>query len=338
MNTTRNNPEGKGLEATLARLNKQHGAGVVMRYGDRSRQVARLPTGSLSIDLATGIGGYPRGRIVEVYGPESSGKTTLTLHAIAACQRAGGVAAFVDAEHALDPAYAEALGVDLDALVVSQPDHAEQALQVVEQLVASNELQLVVIDSVAALVPKAEIEGDMGDLPVGLQARLMSQALRKLTGVCSRTGTTVMFINQLRQKIGVTFGNGEVTTGGNALKFYATMRIDIRRIGAVKVGAEVVGNRTRLKVVKNKLAPPYQKAEFDILYGVGISPEAELIDLGLTAGLVTRSGSWYSMGESRLGQGKDKAMLTLAREDALREQLRLGLLTAHGLAEPVPEA
>jgi recombination protein RecA len=297
----------KALSAALSQIEKQFGKGAVMRMGDVSavRDVDVVSTGSLGLDVALGIGGLPRGRVVEVYGPESSGKTTLALQVIAEAQKAGGTAAFVDAEHALDPTYAEKLGVDVDELLVSQPDTGEQALEITDMLVRSGSIDVVVVDSVAALTPKAEIEGDMGDSHMGLQARLMSQALRKLTGNIKRSNTMVIFINQIRMKIGVMFGNPETTTGGNALKFYASVRMDIRRIGAIKKGDEIIGNETRVKVVKNKMAPPFRKAEFQILYGEGISREAELIDLGVQHGFVEKSGAWYSYNGERIGQGKE---------------------------------
>ncbi len=297
----------KALGAALGQIERQFGKGSVMRLGDSSaiKDIEVISTGSLSIDIALGVGGLPKGRIVEIYGPESSGKTTLTLQAIAECQKAGGTAAFVDAEHALDPVYAEKLGVNVDELVVSQPDTGEQALEITDMLVRSGAVDIVIVDSVAALTPKAEIEGEMGDSHMGLQARLMSQALRKLTGNIKRSNTLVVFINQIRQKIGVMFGNPETTTGGNALKFYASVRLDIRRIGAVKKGDEILGNETRVKVVKNKVAPPFKKAEFDILYGEGISRESEIIDLGVQQGLVDKAGSWYSYKSTRIGQGKE---------------------------------
>jgi recombination protein RecA len=298
----------KALSAALGQIEKQFGKGAIMRMGDvaGARDIESISTGSLGLDIALGIGGLPRGRVVEVYGPESSGKTTLTLQVIAEAQKLGGTAAFVDAEHALDPGYAEKLGVNVDELLVSQPDTGEQALEITDMLVRSGSIDIVVVDSVAALTPKAEIEGDMGDSHMGLQARLMSQALRKLTGNIKRSNTMVIFINQIRMKIGVMFGNPETTTGGNALKFYASVRLDIRRIGAIKKGDEIVGNETRVKVVKNKMAPPFKKAEFQILYGEGISREAELIDLGVQHGFVEKSGAWYSYGSDRIGQGKDK--------------------------------
>jgi recombination protein RecA len=297
----------KALGAALGQIEKQFGKGAVMRLGDAgaARDIASVSTGSLGLDIALGIGGLPRGRIIEIYGPESSGKTTLTLHAIAEMQKSGGTAAFVDAEHALDPDYAEKLGVNIDDLLVSQPDTGEQALEITDMLVRSGAVDIVVVDSVAALTPKAEIEGDMGDSHMGLQARLMSQALRKLTANIKRSNTLVIFINQIRMKIGVMFGNPETTTGGNALKFYSSVRLDIRRIGAIKKGDEILGNETRVKVVKNKVAPPFKQVEFDILYGEGISREGELIDMGVQANLVEKSGAWYSYDGNRIGQGKD---------------------------------
>ena len=298
----------KALDTALAQIDRQFGKGSVMRLGsDERAPVAVIPTGSIALDVALGIGGLPRGRIVEIYGPESSGKTTLTLHVIANAQRGGGIAAFIDAEHALDPEYAKALGVDIDSLLVSQPDTGEQALEIADMLVRSGSIDLIVIDSVAALVPRAEIEGEMGDSHVGLQARLMSQALRKLTGGLSTTNTTMIFINQLREKIGVFFGSPETTAGGKALKFYASVRLDIRRIETLKDGTEAVGNRTRVKVVKNKMAPPFKQAEFDILYGVGISREGSLIDFGVEHEIVRKSGAWYTYEGDQLGQGKENS-------------------------------
>jgi len=297
----------KALNAALSQIEKQFGKGSVMRMGDTAanRDIEVIPTGSLTLDIALGCGGLPRGRVVEIYGPESSGKTTLTLEVIAQAQKLGGVAAFIDAEHALDPAYAEKIGVNLQDLLVSQPDTGEQALEIADMLVRSGGVDVLVVDSVAALTPKAEIEGEMGDSHVGLQARLMSQALRKLTANIKRSNTLVIFINQIRMKIGVMFGSPETTTGGNALKFYASVRLDIRRLGSIKNGDEVVGNETRVKVVKNKVAPPFRNAEFDILYGEGVSREGELVDLGVAYELVQKSGSWYSYGGDRIGQGKD---------------------------------
>jgi recombination protein RecA len=299
---------GKALELALAQIDKQYGKGSVMRLGEEARAPIKvIPTGSIVLDVALGIGGLPRGRIVEIYGPESSGKTTVALHAVANAQRAGGIAAFIDAEHALDPEYAKALGVDTDALLVSQPDTGEQALEIADMLIRSGALDILVIDSVAALVPRAEIEGEMGDSHVGLQARLMSQALRKITGALSNSGTTAIFINQLREKVGVMFGSPETTTGGKALKFYASIRLDVRRIETLKDGGEPVGNRTRVKVVKNKVAPPFKQAEFDILYGFGISREGSLIDMGVEQGILRKSGAWYTYEGDQLGQGKENA-------------------------------
>ena len=311
------------LLSALGALERQFGPGTVMRLGEESVQdIEVIPTGALGLDLITGCGGYPRGRVVEIFGPESSGKTTLTLHAIASCQSHGGTAAFIDAEHALDPVYARSLGVKMDELLISQPDSGEQALSIVETLVSSGGLDLVIIDSVAALVPRAELSGEMGDIPVGLQARLMSQALRKLTGIAHRTKTTVIFINQLRQKIGVTWGSGEVTTGGNALKFYCSLRLDIRRIGSLKQGNDTIGNRTRVRIVKNKLAPPFQQVEFDILYGRGVCSAGDLLDLAEDAGIVTRSGSWYAQGETRLGQGRERARAFLLENPTVADEIR----------------
>jgi recombination protein RecA len=322
----------KALAAALGQIEKQFGKGSVMRLGDAtaSYDVETVSTGSLGLDVALGIGGLPRGRVVEIFGPEASGKTTLTLQVIAEVQRAGGTAAFVDAEHALDPSYAEKLGVNINELLVSQPDTGEQALEITDMLVRSNAVDIVVIDSVAALTPKAEIEGEMGEMQVGLQARLMSQALRKLTGNIKRSNTIVVFINQIRMKIGVMFGNPETTTGGNALKFYASVRLDIRRIGAIKNGEEVVGNMTRVKVVKNKVAPPFREAEFEIMYGQGISREGEIIELGSSLGIIEKSGAWYAYKGNRIGQGKDnaRAYLQSNREVAreIEEQIRARLL------------
>ncbi len=321
----------RALQAALSQIERQFGKGSVMRMGDDAarRDIDTVSTGSLGLDIALGIGGLPRGRVVEIYGPESSGKTTLTLHAVAEMQKLGGTAAFVDAEHALDPSYAAKVGVDIDNLLISQPDTGEQALEITDMLVRSGAVDIIVIDSVAALTPKAELEGDMGDHHVGLQARLMSQALRKLTSNIQRSNTLVIFINQIRMKIGVMFGNPETTTGGNALKFYSSVRLDIRRIGAIKKGDEILGNDTRVKVVKNKVAPPFKQVTFDILYGEGISREGEIIDLGVQQGIMQKSGAWYSYGSERIGQGKDKVRQFLKDnpkiaqeiEQQIREQL-----------------
>jgi recombination protein RecA len=313
----------KALSAALGQIEKQFGKGSVMRMGDGSaiRDIEAVSTGSLGLDLALGIGGLPKGRVIEIYGPESSGKTTLTLHVVSEIQKMGGTAAFVDAEHALDPSYAAKLGVDVDELLVSQPDTGEQALEITDMLVRSGAVDVVVVDSVAALTPKAEIEGDMGDHHVGLQARLMSQALRKLTANIQRTNTLVIFINQIRMKIGVMFGNPETTTGGNALKFYSSVRLDIRRIGAVKKGDEILGNETRVKVVKNKVAPPFKKVEFDILYGEGISREGEIITLGVQENIIDKSGAWYSYNGDRIGQGKDNVRAYLKENPAIAEEI-----------------
>jgi recombination protein RecA len=326
----------KALEVAIASVEKEFGKGALMRLGDGETlggDVQVVPTGSLGLDIAVGIGGYPKGRIVEVYGPESSGKTTLTLHAIASVQRAGGVAAFIDAEHALDVSYAKRLGVKADELLISQPDYGEQALEIADMLVRSNAVDIVVIDSVAALVPKAEIEGDMGDSHVGLQARLMSQALRKLTGTVSRSKTLLVFTNQIRMKIGVMFGSPETTTGGNALKFYASMRLDVRRIGAIKESVPdkkgdlaIVGNRTRVKVVKNKMAPPFREVEFDILYGQGVCKSAEVLDMGADVGIVQKSGAWYSVDGEKIGQGRDAARGYLEQHPALMNKIEAKLL------------
>ena len=329
----------KALSSALSQIEKQFGKGAVMRMGDRVNEaVATISTGSLGLDIALGIGGLPCGRVVEIYGPESSGKTTLTLQVIAACQRAGGTAAFVDAEHALDPTYAEKLGVKVDDLLVSQPDTGEQALEIADMLVRSGGVDIIVIDSVAALVPKAEIEGEMGDQLPGLQARLMSQALRKLTGNIKRTNTLVVFINQIRMKIGVMFGNPETTTGGNALKFYASVRMDIRRTGAIKKGDEVIGNETRVKVVKNKVSPPFREAIFDILYGEGTSREGEIIELGVAHKLVDKSGAWYAYKGEKIGQGKDNAREFLKANPAIAEEIEARVREAVGVASPQPLA
>ena len=310
------------LEAALKKIEKNFGKGAVMRMGEKvDTQISTVPSGSLALDAALGVGGYPRGRIVEIYGPESSGKTTLAIHAIAEAQKAGGIAAFIDAEHAFDRFYAAKLGVDIDNLWISQPDNGEQALEIAEQLIRSSAIDIIVIDSVAALTPKAEIEGDMGDNKVGLQARLMSQALRKLTSAISKTNTTCIFINQLREKIGVMFGNPETTTGGNALKFYASVRLDIRRATQLKDGEEIIGNQVRVKVVKNKVAPPFRKAEFDIMFGEGISRSGEIIDLGAELGIIKKSGSWYSYNDTKLGQGRDAAKQCIQDNPELADEL-----------------
>jgi recombination protein RecA len=335
----------KALESALLQIERQFGKGSVMRLGEETRvPVDVIPTGSIALDVALGLGGLPRGRIVEIYGPESSGKTTVALHALANAQRTGGIAAFIDAEHALDPDYAKALGVDTDQLLVSQPDTGEQALEIADTLIRSGAIDVIVIDSVAALVPKAEIEGEMGDSHVGLQARLMSQALRKITGALSQTKTTAIFINQLREKVGVMFGSPETTTGGKALKFYASVRLDIRRIETLKDGTDAVGNRTRVKVVKNKMAPPFKSAEFDILYGIGISREGSLIDLGVEQGIVRKSGAWYTYEGDQLGQGKENARNFLREnedtaneiEKRIKEKLGVGpRLDADAASTPV---
>ncbi len=329
----------KALETALAQIDRQFGKGSVMRLGsDERAPVEVIPTGSIALDVALGVGGLPRGRIVEIYGPESSGKTTLTLHAIANVQKAGGIAAFIDAEHALDPEYAKKLGVDIDGMLVSQPDTGEQALEIADMLIRSGSIDLIVIDSVAALVPRAEIEGEMGDSHVGLQARLMSQALRKLTGGLNQTKTTAIFINQLREKIGVFFGSPETTAGGKALKFYASVRLDIRRIETLKDGAEAVGNRTRVKVVKNKMAPPFKQAEFDILYGVGISREGSLIDFGVEHGIVKKSGAWYTYDGDQLGQGKEKARDFLLNNADVANEIERKILDKLGIGKPKAQA
>ena len=326
----------KALGAALMQIEKQFGKGSVMRMGDvaASRDIDVVSTGSLGLDIALGCGGLPRGRVVEIYGPESSGKTTLTLQVIAEMQKLGGTAAFVDAEHALDPGYAEKIGVNVDDLLVSQPDTGEQALEITDMLVRSGAVDVVVVDSVAALTPKAEIEGDMGDSHMGLQARLMSQALRKLTGNIKRSNTLVIFINQIRMKIGVMFGNPETTTGGNALKFYASVRLDIRRIGSVKKGEEVIGNETRVKVVKNKVAPPFRQAEFEILYGEGISFLGELVDLGVNYGFIQKSGSWYAYGNDKIGQGKDNAKAYLKENPKVAKEIE-GKIRTEAFSKPV---
>jgi recombination protein RecA len=312
----------KALELTLGKLEKSYGKGVVMKLGDRVvEDIEAIPTGSIGLDLALGIGGYPRGRVIEIYGPESSGKTTLTIHAIAEVQKQGGIAAFIDAEHAFDSAYAKNLGVDVDNLYISQPDNGEQALEIADHLISSGAVDLVVIDSVAALTPKSEIEGEMGDSKMGLHARLMSQALRKLTATISKTQCTVIFINQIRMKIGVMFGNPETTTGGNALKFYSSIRLDIRRIGAIKNGEDIIGNRTRVKVVKNKVAPPFRKVEFDIMFGEGISRSGEVLDKAVDLDVVNKAGSWFSYGDTKLGQGRDAVKQMIADNPELAQEI-----------------
>ncbi|MCP3782483.1 recombinase RecA [Micromonospora sp. A3M-1-15] len=329
----------KALDLALAQIDKQFGKGSVMRLGERPViQTSVIPTGSIALDVALGVGGLPRGRVVEIYGPESSGKTTVALHAVANAQRAGGIAAFIDAEHALDPDYAKALGVDTDALLVSQPDTGEQALEITDMLVRSGAIDIVVIDSVAALVPRAEIEGEMGDSHVGLQARLMSQALRKITGVLNNTGTTAIFINQLREKIGVMFGSPETTTGGRALKFYASVRLDVRRIESLKDGTDVVGNRTRVKVVKNKVAAPFKQAEFDIMYGKGISREGSLIDVGVEQAIIRKSGAWYTYDGDQLGQGKEKAREFLRENPDVAAEIEKKILEKLGVGTGAGDA
>lgn len=323
----------RSLEMAMAEIEKIYGRGSIMRLGDESIRIKVdvIPTGSLGLDAALGVGGVPRGRVIEIFGPEASGKTTLALHIIAGAQRVGGIAAFIDAEHALDPTYSEALGVDIKNLLISQPDTGEQALDIAETLVRSSAIDVVVIDSVAALVPKAEIEGDMGDQQIGLQARLMSRALRKLTGTVSKSNTCFVFVNQIRMKIGQTWGNPETTPGGIALKFHASVRMDIRRIGAIKEGTAMVGNRTRVRVVKNKVAPPFREAEFDIIYGKGISNLGEIVDMGTEQGLLKRKGTWYSFGEERLGQGRDRVIQFLVENDDIRQEIETGVREALGL-------
>ena len=333
----------KALDAALAQIEKQFGKGSVMKLSDKgaNMQIETRPTGCLSLDLALGLGGIPKGRIIEVYGPESSGKTTVALHMVAEVQKRGGIAGFIDAEHALDPVYAKNIGVDVDNLYISQPDNGEQALEIAETMVRSGAVDIIIVDSVAALVPKAEIEGDMGDAHVGLQARLMSQALRKLTAVISKSKCTVIFINQLREKVGVMFGNPEVTTGGRALKFYSSIRMDVRRIETLKQGGEIVGNRTRIKVVKNKIAPPFKEAEFDIMFGEGISREGDILDLAANTGVVNKSGAWYAYNGEKIGQGRENAKLYLKQNPAVCEEIEEKVREGFGLdsarAEDSPE-
>ena len=336
----------KALDAALVQIEKQYGKGAVMKLGDPSAQmnVETIPTGSLSLDIALGLGGIPKGRIIEIYGPESSGKTTVTLHMIAEVQKRGGIAGFIDAEHALDPVYAKNIGVDIDNLYISQPDNGEQALEITETMVRSGAIDIVVVDSVAALVPKAEIDGDMGDSHVGLQERLMSQALRKLTAVISKSNCTVVFINQLREKVGVMFGNPETTTGGRALKFYSSVRLDVRRIEALKQGGEVIGNRTRVKVVKNKIAPPFKEAEFDIMFGKGISKEGDIVDLASNVGIINKSGAWFAYEGNKIGQGRENAKQYLRDNPAVCDEIEnkvrehFGLHAEAGTANPDEKA
>ena len=323
----------KALDAAISKIEKDFGKGAIMKLGDKSKNmdVETIPTGSLSLDLALGLGGLPKGRVVEIYGPESSGKTTVTLHMVAEVQKRGGIAGFIDAEHALDPAYARRIGVDIDNLYISQPDNGEQALEITEMMVRSGAVDIIVVDSVAALVPKAEIDGDMGDSHVGLQARLMSQALRKLTAIISKSNCIVIFINQLREKVGVMFGSPETTTGGRALKFYSSIRMDIRRIEAIKQGGEIVGNRTRVKVVKNKVAPPFKEAEFDIMFGKGISREGDILDLAATTGIVNKSGAWYSYNDAKIGQGRENTKTYFREHPEIMEEVEHKVRVHFGL-------
>ena len=325
----------KALDAALGQIEKQYGKGSVMKLGDsgKNMNVQTVPTGSLSLDIALGLGGVPRGRIIEVYGPESSGKTTVALHMVAEVQKRGGIAGFIDAEHALDPVYAKNIGVDIDELYISQPDNGEQALEITETMVRSGAIDIIIVDSVAALVPKAEIEGDMGDSHMGLQARLMSQALRKLTGVVAKSNCIVIFINQLREKLGVMFGNPETTTGGRALKFYASVRMDVRRTEAIKQAGEVIGNRTRIKVVKNKIAPPFKEAEFDIMFGKGISKESDILDLAVNLGIIQKSGAWFAYNETKIGQGRENAKVFLKENPQAAAEIELKISAHYGLAE-----
>ena len=329
----------KALDAAIAQIERQHGKGSIMKLGDsgKSMNVETIPTGSLSLDLALGMGGIPKGRVVEIYGPESSGKTTVALHMIAEVQKRGGVAGFIDAEHALDPVYAKAIGVDIDNLYISQPDYGEQALEITETMVRSGAVDIIVVDSVAALVPKAEIDGEMGESHMGQHARLMSQALRKLTGIMNKTGCTVIFINQLREKIGVMFGNPETTTGGRALKFYASVRMDVRRVETLKTGGEMVGNRARVKVVKNKIAPPFKEAEFDIMFGKGISREGDILDLAANCGVVIKSGSWYAYNSEKIGQGRENAKIFLRENPEIAEEIERQVRAHYGLGEDGPQ-
>ncbi len=330
----------KALDAAISKIEKDFGKGSVMKLGDKgtSMDVETIPTGSLSLDLALGLGGIPKGRIIEIYGPESSGKTTVTLHMVAEVQKRGGIAGFIDAEHALDPVYARNIGVDIDNLYISQPDNGEQALEITETMVRSGAIDIIVVDSVAALVPKAEIEGDMGDSHVGLHARLMSQALRKLTAVISKSNCIVIFINQLREKVGVMFGNPETTTGGRALKFYSSIRMDIRRIEAIKQGGEVIGNRTRVKVVKNKIAPPFKEAEFDIMFGKGISASGDILDLAANIGVINKSGAWYSYNDGKIGQGRENAKQYLEQHEDIMREVEQKVRSHYGIADDVANA
>ncbi len=331
------NEKKKAIAAAMAQIEKSYGKGAVMRMGDRAQmKVDALSTGIMAIDIASGIGGIPRGRIIEIYGPESSGKTTVSLHMIAEAQRNGGEVAFIDAEHALDPTYAEKLGVDIDELIISQPDTGEQALEIVESLVRSNAIDVIVVDSVAALVPKAEIDGEMGDSHVGLHARLMSQALRKLTGIVNKSKTTVVFINQIREKVGVMFGNPETTTGGRALKFYASMRIDVRKGEAIKNGSDIIGSRTKIKFVKNKMAPPFKSAEFDMMFGEGVSKYGCVLDIAVEDGIVSKSGAWFNYGEERLGQGRENTKKYLAEHPELFDEIEAKVKETHGIGEFAP--
>ncbi len=325
----------KALDAAITKIEKDYGKGAIMKLGDSNvnMNIETVPTGSLSLDIALGLGGIPKGRVIEVYGPESSGKTTVALHMVAEVQKRGGIAGFIDAEHALDPVYAKNIGVDIDNLYISQPDNGEQALEITETMVRSGAVDIIIVDSVAALVPKAEIDGDMGDSHVGLQARLMSQALRKLTGIISKSNCTVIFINQLREKVGVMFGNPETTTGGRALKFYSSIRLDVRRIEALKQGGEVIGNRTRIRIVKNKIAPPFKEAEFDIMFGKGISREGDILDLAANLGIIVKSGAWYAYNDAKIGQGRENAKLYLREHPEVMEEAERKVREKYGLIE-----